>query len=248
MSISVEHPLLITSSSSSLKKAYVANAGSMIMEKPPPIELLFQHAAKARDAFQLLEKLIQAFFEGDYQAVKALALQISDIEHDADLIKQSIRTRVHSSILLPTIIDRQDLLSFLKFQDSILDDLEDAGIFASLKHPYRIPDDVRQALIQMLKISGDATQKYVAVMELLRSKAYSLDERSFKQILDQIAQVEKLEHDVDLIHREASRELFNQGQLDPLTSYHALKLLDLIAGITDMLARAADMLRTMLSR
>ena len=65
-----------------------------------PFKLVYEHAVKGNETVHKLEELVRAFCDGDMKRVNEIADEISNLEHEADKIKQSIRNRLPSSVLL----------------------------------------------------------------------------------------------------------------------------------------------------
>ncbi len=90
----------------------------------------------------------EALLNKDFANVEALAAQISEAEHLADITKNDIRNHLPKSLFLP--IDRNQLLEILRIQDDIADQAEDIAILATLKQ-LELPAVLKEPFEKFLK-------------------------------------------------------------------------------------------------
>ena len=215
---------------------------------PSPFARLVEHARKGRDLVHRLREAVQAFCEGDEEKVRRLAQEISNAEHEVDLLKHDIRQNLPRGILLP--VDRSDLLAFLKPQDSIADCAEDAAHMLTLRRPGPLPEGIKEGLKELVEAVIRTVDAYVEVVERLTHVAkFSFRHRDIREALRAIPKVEELEHETDVIGMRLGRLVFAaEEELGPVGVYHLNELIKVIGEIADSAARAADRLRTMLTR
>jgi len=215
---------------------------------PSPFVRLVEHARMGGELVRKLREAVLAFCEGDERRVRELAEEISRGEHEVDNLKSAIRQNLPRGILLP--VDRSDLLAFLKPQDSIADFAEDAAHMLTLRPPGRLPEEVRRGLLELVDAVIRTVDAYVEVVGRLANVAkFSFRHRDIKEALEAIPKVEELEHDTDVIGMRLGRAIFAaEGELGPVGVYHLNELAKTIGEIADCAARAADRLRTMLTR
>lgn len=216
---------------------------------PSPFARLIEHAKKGSELVQKLREVVLAFCNGEEERVRELAEEISRGEHEVDHIKSSIRQHLPRGILLPA--DRSDLLALLKPQDSIADFTEDAAHILALR-PLRepLPEGVKKGLLELVEVVIQTVEAYVGVVGRLANVAkFSFRHRDIKEVLEAIPKVEELEHRTDVIGIRLGREIFaSEGELGPVGVYHLSELAKTIGEVADCAARAADRLRTMLTR
>ena len=213
-----------------------------------PFKPLYEHAKKAGEAVQKLEDIVQAFCDADTDRVSELCEEISAIEHKADKIKQSIRENLPPSMLLP--VNRQDFLSFLKPQDSIPDSAEDIAGLMTLRSSYNLPSDIKEDLIQIIKETIKRIDEYEKLMDEI-SKVIKTSFRAdeVEKALSGISAVEQLEHGIDKMGLKLGRKIFSiEEEIGAVGVYHLSEIVKKIGEISDYAARAADMLRVMLSK
>jgi len=90
-----------------------------------------EHMRIVSECVQKLDPLMDAVMAGDYEGTERIASEISDLEHQADQVKNELRDHLPRSIFLP--VAREDLVDILSVQDSIADAAEDVGVIVTLR-------------------------------------------------------------------------------------------------------------------
>ncbi|RLE06778.1 hypothetical protein DRZ78_04105, partial [Candidatus Aerophobetes bacterium] len=112
-----------------------------------PFEALYKHLLKVRECSDLLKPLMEAFISGDRALIKERVKRISELEHEADVIKNEIREHLPYHIFMP--IDRSDILWFLREEDAIADSIEDvAKLIEMRKTP--VPLELKEELMELI--------------------------------------------------------------------------------------------------
>lgn len=227
-------------------RKYIRSPVDMFVKSP--FKPLHEHAEKAGEAVHKLEDIMQAFCDSDTKRVFKLSEEISSIEHEADTIKQDIRQNMPPSILLP--VNRQDFLAFLKPQDSIPDSAEDVAYLMTFKSDYKISQDLKEDLMQIVKSSIDTIDEYEKLMdELCRVLSTSFRKEEVNKALSKISLVEELEHEIDTMGLKLGRRIFSiEDEIGAVGVYHLSEIVKKIGEISNYAARAADILRVMLSK
>lgn len=210
-----------------------------------PFTPLRNHMEKVAACIYKLEELFGAIEEKDYTEAEALAKEISRLEHEADLTKNSIRNNLPRSIFLP--IDRACLLDILSLQDAIADAVEDIAIVATLK-PLEILDSFQAEFRDFLKNNLKAFDGALAIIEefqeLLESSFGGIEAEKVRKIVDEVAYIE---HEVDLIQRELTKKLIQaENELTYSSYYIWMKLFELIASLSNISEKLAYRVRTTL--
>ncbi|SFM46295.1 TIGR00153 family protein [Methanolobus profundi] len=228
-----------------IKKEYIRSVLNIFATSP--FKPLVLHANKGGDCVRKLNESLSAFCAGDMETVEALNREIDVIEHEADVIKQTIRSELSSSIMLP--VHANDLLNFLKPQDSISDDSQEVAFWLTVRK-FEGPDEVKEGFRELM----DKTLATVEMYETLVSSLGELLETSFSKrdvedTLELVVKVEEMEHQVDVIEKELVRLVFsNEDNIGPLGVYHLARLVRGIGDIADKAEHSADRLRTMVLR
>ncbi|MDY0386988.1 MAG: TIGR00153 family protein [Methanolobus sp.] len=212
-----------------------------------PFKPLVMHANKGGDCARKLNESLLAFCDGDMDKVEGLSREIDVIEHEADVIKQTIRSELSSSIMLP--VNADDLLNFLKPQDSISDDTQEVAFWLTLRK-FEATPEIRKGFIELMEKTLQTVEMYEALVstlgELLGS---SFSKRDVEDTLQFVTKVEEMEHQVDIIEKKLTRTIFNnEDVIGALGVYHLSRVVRGIGDIADRSEHAADRLRTMVLR
>jgi|Deesub1362B_J571_1020462.scaffolds.fasta_scaffold00064_6 hypothetical protein len=212
----------------------------------PYLSSLYSHAKISYEAVKKIRNVIEAYCEIDLEKLTKLDAEISEIEHKADKIKQNIRSNLPSSVLLP--IERQDLLEFLSQQDKIADRAQDVSRITTFKEPAKLNKEIKENLIKMSEKVIEAVEKYEKMIRKIQiTLSISPPKRELTETFKQIEEIEKIEHEADLIQIELVRKIFS-SKMDPVNIFHLSQIIHTLDDIADASARAADRLRTMLYR
>jgi uncharacterized protein len=227
-------------------KDYIRSVFDVVAESPfGPLEL---HAKKGVLAVEKLAEAMEAYCTGNQIILEEKTDEIDKLEHEADKLKQKIRAGIPSSVKLP--VDKKDLLSFLKQQDSIADFAQAAAYWMTLRPSKTLPTEVKEGFLELMATSLKTTRKYDELAgELYKLLATSFSKEEIKETLTIIPEVEKLEHNVDVLETTLLKKIFeNEEAIGGAGVCHLIGLVERIGGIADKSATAADRLRTMILR
>ena len=227
-------------------KDYIRSVLDVVGKSPfVPLET---HAKKGVLAVEKLAEAMDAYCAGDTERLEELTSEIDKLEHEADIIKQKIRASIPSSVRLP--VDKKDLLSFLKQQDSIADYAQTSAYWMTLRPCKKLPEGVKEGFIELTASTLKTVKLYDKVInELYQLLATSFSKEEIKEILSLIPEVEKFEHDVDVLETALLKKIFeNEDAIGGAGVCHLIGLVERIGSIADKSANSADRLRTMILR
>ena len=172
-----------------------------------PLSHLQLHMEKTCECLVKLKELCELLGATDSNSIELLAKKISSLEHEADLIKNDIRSSLPKSFLFA--IDRINFLEILSLQDSLADTAEDIADILILKSLPSI-SSMEDQLHEYIDCNLDATW-------LLKEIIFNLDtllEASFggpvaMKIQEQIHEISLKEHEADLIKKNIKKHLFS---------------------------------------
>lgn len=207
-----------------------------------PFAPLQGHMEKVADCVFLLEALFRALKEKDFTALTPRALQISEFEHGADLMKSDIRNHLPSSLFLT--IDRGTFLEILQFQDSIADKTEDISVLLTITHIEFLPSFQEQFfnfLDKNIQCFLEARKIIQELHELLESSFGGIEAEKVKTMCDNVA---FLEHEADCIQHELLRSLF-QSEKELSFGVFGLwqKIFEATGSISNLSEKLADSVR-----
>ncbi|AKB25208.1 hypothetical protein MSMTP_1739 [Methanosarcina sp. MTP4] len=225
-------------------KDYIRSVLDVVVDSPfVPLEI---HAKKGVLAVEKLAEAMDAYCAGDTKRLEELTAEIDKLEHEADIIKQKIRASIPSSVKLP--VDKKDLLSFLKQQDSIADYAQTSAYWMTLRPCKNLPDEVKEGFLELTAGALKTAELYNDVIdELYKLLATSFSKEEVKETLTIVPEVEKLEHEVDVLETALLKKIFeNEDVIGGPGVCHLIGLVGRIGTIADKSANSADRLRTMI--
>ena len=97
-----------------------------------PFKPLTGHIEKVRACIKLIEPLFKAQQAMDYAGISDISEKIIRFEHEADIIKDQIRSQISKTIFLP--VDKRDFDRLLSVQDDMADAVEDLAVLMRIKN------------------------------------------------------------------------------------------------------------------
>jgi hypothetical protein len=208
-----------------------------------PFKAIHQHSEYIVVAADLLVDQYEAFITGDVEKIASLEKEIDTLEHEADKIKAEIRTHVTKSLRLP--VDRHDLLSFLTFQDEIINYIEHICHMFTYRETKEIEKNIEKKFRQLLYMINDIICKYEELIDHVNSLiATSFSKKEITDILLHVNSIEHVEHECDKVQIELHKLLLN-SKMDVLDIMLLRNILIHLGEIANSTARAADSFRTM---
>jgi predicted phosphate transport protein (TIGR00153 family) len=147
-------------------------------------------------------------------------------------------------------VNKKDLLSFLKQQDSIADFAQASAYWMTLRSCNTLPEEIKEGFLELMAASLKTARLYDELTgEVYKLLATSFSKEEIKETLSIIPEVEKLEHDVDVLETDLLKRIFEHEEaIGGAGVCHLIGLVEKVGGIADKSASAADRLRTMILR
>lgn len=212
-----------------------------------PLDPLHQHLLKVKECTKLLRPLIEAFIEANREKIEEKVKEISQFEHEADLIKNEIREHLPRRILMP--IDRSDLLRFLREEDSIADATEDVAKLIEMRET-RVPEKLIFPLLELVDKVMETVHALEKVAEELKVVVNSsFGRREEEKVSELIKQIDKKEFEADLIANRCTKTLLSmEKELDPISVFFLMRIIGELGTIADRAQNTGDRLRTIIAR
>lgn len=210
-----------------------------------PFAPLQSHMKKVALCIERLSDIFNAFLKMDMEKIEKLVLDLSRMEHEADLTKNDIRNHLPKSLFLP--IDRAHFLEILSVQDSIADKAEDVGILLTLR-PLEPFNDFHENLVAFFRkneqVFIDAKKIIEEIDELLESSFGGLEAEKVKAMVEQTAY---LEHEADKMQKLLMKQLFTQGETLSVPIFNLwMQLIEEVGAISHLAERLANRIRMIL--
>jgi predicted phosphate transport protein (TIGR00153 family) len=198
-----------------------------------PFAPLQSHMESVARCVHKLPALFEALENKDYELLERIAEEISELEHNADLIKIDIRNHLPRSLFLP--IDRGNLLGILALQDDIADKVEDVAVLCTLKPLELFPafkEEFKVFLSKNIETFDGAQLIIKELHELLESSFGGIEAEKVKSMVEHVAYKE---HEVDLMQRHLLKRFFQaEDQLTFITFHQWQKLFENIATLSNL--------------
>ena len=229
------------------KKDHFRAPVSDTFRKKSPFEQLLAHMTKVRECIDILCDGLIKYYKGNYDSFSEITIRVSEYENQADIIKGNIRNHLPSTLFMP--VDKGKFMWALREQDKILDHAENLAIMLDMRHT-KIPKNLQGLFIDHVKL----VKKTVISMEKAVENIKDLIETSFvkrerEQTKEFIYEVHNYEHKADLKKYEMTKGIYkSEKKLDPMDTYHLLKIADWVDDIADHAENVADWLRSMIAK
>lgn len=207
-----------------------------------PFGMLLSHMEKVAECVHLLPQLFQCLQQQQFAQLDKIAAEISECEHQADVIKNAIRNHLPKSLYLA--IDRSALLEILSIQDSIADSAEDIAVLVTLKQLVMI-NSCKESFNKFLEKNIATFNGIQCIMKELQE----LFESSFggieaEKVIAMVDDVSLKEHETDVIQHKLVKDLFKaENEMTYATFYLWQKIFEATASISNLSEKLAHRVR-----
>jgi uncharacterized protein len=211
-----------------------------------PIRPLQKHMEKVSECAKTLLAFIAATLDRDWVKAETIQHEIIDLEHQADDIKNDLRTHLPKSLFMP--FARSDLLAMLKLQDNIANITKDiAGLIIGRK--MHIPEALTMLYVDLLKRCIDAVEKArSAVSELDELLETGFRGAEVTIIEDMIKEIHHIEHETDEIQIKIRQQLFLlENDLSPIDVIFLYKIIQFTGDLADNAEQVGNLLQSFLA-
>lgn len=212
-----------------------------------PFTPMQKHMETVRACAAELLPLIEAVGRGDQEEVEARRQKIFNLEAEADLLQDEIRSNLPTSLFMP--VDRRDLLEVLQAQDSIANTAQDVAGLCVLK-ALEVPESIGDLLQAYTRRVFDAVVQCEKVVR-------SLDEllevgfrgRQAELVGQMITELVTIETETDDQGMELSARIFQlEDELSVGSFYLWQELLRRLGDVADAAEQVGKRLRLLLAR
>lgn len=189
------------------------------------IEKLIQLSRKTIEATMALKDFFTCYFSPECERQREAFLLIKTIEHEADEIRRFIISESYKGLFLPDM--REVIHSLSESIDKIINKCESVSKIIDYQQP-NVPENIKDKILSQLECAVNASKSfYKSVEELFND---------IDKVNAYILEVEKYEHDEDMIEEVLLKEIFS---LD-LQLAEKMQLKELVINIGDIVDRTED--------
>lgn len=171
-----------------------------------PFAQIQQHMEQVTKCVDKMSEAIDAVTAGKFELLDAISTEVSQLEHQADQIKDDIRERLLKRYFMP--IDRSEVLEILSLQDSLADTAEDVCKVLTLKRlPF--PDDLREDFGKFIAFNLQAVEVVATIVnqldELIESGFGGVEAERIRGLAKDAAFAE---HQADLVQLQLLKKIY----------------------------------------
>jgi hypothetical protein len=210
-----------------------------------PVRPMQEHMRASVKCARKLPELLDAMVAGDREAIARTRSEMDELEHEADRIKNEIRSHMPRRLLMA--IERRDMLEILDSQDSIADTAQDIAGLAD-QRGMRIPEALREPIVELARRSLAACEQAEKIIDALDE----LVEMGFKgrevgAVEEMIESLSRIESETDELAEKATRKLFAlEAELGVGTVFW-YQMIDWIGNLADFAERVGNRLRLLIA-
>ncbi len=212
-----------------------------------PFKPIQDHIAIAHSCAEALTPFIEAVLANDWKAATEKRKVITQLEHEADKLKRSVRIHLPKNLFLP--VPRSDLLDILGRQDKIANVTKDiSGLMLGRK--MKIPESMSESLLAFAKEAiATSAQAFKAMNELDELIETGFAGREVQLIEKLIKELDRLEHNNDKTEVKIRASLFKlEKDLHPVDVMFLYKVIDGIGELADCAQKVGSRLQLLIAR
>jgi len=214
---------------------------------PSPFVPLHEHSKKVHECVELLRPLADALIAQDYEKIEELHNVMSKTEHEADVIKTSLRDSISKMYFLS--VGRLELSQFLAYQDDVADSAEDFAVVLLLRRtkiPYELKEEFLAFVEQVISVS-EQLMNLAEELSTLAEAAFS--GREAEDVLKSIERISEEEWKADRLERRLARHFYGmEDKLDVMTIIFLEKYCKTLGRVANNAEKTAKYLRLIIRK
>ncbi len=210
-----------------------------------PIRPMQQHMEAAVACAREVLPLVEAMASGDTAAITARRTEISRLEHEADELKNQIRSNLPRRFFMA--VSRRDMLEILDHQDSIADRAQDIAELAEIRS-MTIPEPLREPTLELVR-------RVIATCEHAERVINRLDELvetgfgggEVARVEEMINSINREESETDAAAERCLRTLFGIEDELGVSTLFWYRIIQWISEMADFAERVGNRLRLLIA-
>ena len=217
------------------------------IRRKSPFNQLLEHMCMVEKCIKLLGEGLIKYYKGDFKDFSSVTKKVSQLEHEADLIKSNIRNHLPTFVFIP--VDKGKFLWALREQDAILDHADNLVNMLDMRHT-KIPKELQDVFIEHVNLVMKTVQAMLdAVSNICDLVETGFVKRERQQTKEFIYKVHEFEYKADTKKYEMTKGIYKlEKKLSPMDVYHLLKIADWVDDIADHAENVADWIRAMIAK
>jgi len=200
-----------------------------------------QHMRAAVECARQILPLFEEMVAGDKAAVAARRQEIDRLEHEADRIKNEIRSNLPKRMFLA--VERRDMLEILDNQDSIADVAQDIAELADVRGMV-VPEVLASAFLELVRRVVSACEQAERVInELDELVETGFRGREVARVDQMIEELSRMETHTDELEERVQRLLFGIEDELGISAMFWYRMIDDVGEMADYAERVGNRLR-----
>jgi len=206
-----------------------------------PIRPMQEHMKAAVECARQILPLFEEMVAGDTAAVGERRREIDRLEHEADRIKNEIRSNLPKRMFLA--VERRDMLEILDYQDSIADVAQDIAELADLRGMV-VPKELASAFLELVRRVVSACEQAERVInELDELVETGFRGREVARVDEMIEELSRMETHTDELEKRVQKLLFGIEDELGISAMFWYRMIDDVGEMADYAERVGNRLR-----
>jgi predicted phosphate transport protein (TIGR00153 family) len=204
-----------------------------------------QHMRVATACAREVLPLFEAMAAGDTAAIAERRQAIEKLEHEADSIKNEIRSHLPKRLLMA--VERRDMLEILDSQDSIADVAQDIAGLAEQRQMV-VPEALREPLLELVRrvlAACDQAERVINELDELVETGFA--GREVGRVEEMIGELNRIESDTDALAERVTRQIFAMEAELGVGTVFWYQMVGWIADLADYAERVGNRLRLLIA-
>jgi predicted phosphate transport protein (TIGR00153 family) len=202
------------------------------------ITMIRDHSRSVVTTTEQLERCLNYALEGRRDALNKSFYVLQQKEKAADLLKKKIVAELTKGELPPS--DREDLMRLTREIDHVIDWVNETGRILVEFNIDHAPDELKKMFPGIMKVIKNCVLDLDICID-------NLIERKFQDALKAADEVERLEEEMDLLNRQARKEIgnFKTGSVEIGEAILLSQLVETLENIADRCEDTVDLVRAL---
>lgn len=212
-----------------------------------PVQPLQEHMARCFACVEQLDDYILASSKGDWALAASIHDAIIENEKKADETKNTIRTNLPSSLLIP--FARSDVIALLTMQDKLANRAKEIAVL-TLGRKLAFPTSIQanfQAYFNACKTAAAAAKRAIDELDDIVQSGFGKAE--FKILLQLIEKLDVLEDECNQMQVQLRADIMPlEADLPPVDVMFLYNVVDLVGEISNVAERIGNRLMILVSK
>jgi predicted phosphate transport protein (TIGR00153 family) len=211
-----------------------------------PVRPMQEHMNAAVACVRVVQPLVEAMVAGDHAAVARHRATIDDLEHEADDIKNDIRSHMPRRFMMA--MERRDMLEILDCQDSIADTAQDIAELAELRG-MQVPAPMAEPLLTLVRsviAACEQGQRVISQLDELVETGFGA--REVARVEEMIGELNRVESETDEHARTVLSVLFSMEDELGVGTYFWYRIVIWTADLADYAERVGNRIRLLIAQ